>query len=241
MCVSACTGCVVCDCGGAVECLLCVGGCECGMGRPRTGAAPEGEASALRDSPECPGSGAFSGRCGRRGAAPAVLPPSARPGRPLGAPGPRARGSGGRAGTPGARQPPRGPRTPPAGRRGAAARPAPEAGPAARWGPGGGRARRPPMAAALVGSAVWRVERAGAGGWRWERAVGVDCSAPEPRCLWLPCLGHSDRRAPGPRRARVSAAGFVGLVAGQGPGQASSGGGGWDWASNSLPSLSRDL
>ena len=36
----------------------CVCGCGCGMGRPRTGAAPEGEASALRDSPACPGSGA---------------------------------------------------------------------------------------------------------------------------------------------------------------------------------------
>ena len=52
--------------------------------------------------------------------------------------------------------------------------------------------------------------RAGAGGWRWERAVGVDCSAPEPRCLWLPCLSHSDRRAPGARPARVSAAGVSG-------------------------------
>lgn len=109
-----------------------------------------------------------AGRRGRRGVAAAVLPPSARAVRPLGAPGPRARGSGGRAG--------------------------------------------------LVGSAVWRVERAGAGGWRWERAVGVDCSAPEPRCLWLPCLGHSDRRAPGPRPARVSPAGPEGSGAGSGAG-----------------------
>lgn len=164
-----------------------------------------------------------AGRRGRRGVAAAVLPPSARAVRPLGAPGPRARGSGGRAGTLGVRPPPRGPRTPPAGRRGAAAgpraaRPAPEARPSARWGRGGGRAPGPPPAAALVGSAVWRVERAGAGGWRWERAVGVDCSAPEPRCLWLPCLGHSDRRAPGPRPARVSPAGPEGSGAGSGAG-----------------------
>lgn len=55
-----------------------------------------------------------------------------------------------------------------------------------------------------MGSAVWRVEHAGVGGWRWERAVGVDCSAPEPRCLWLPCLSHSDRRVLGLRPARVS-------------------------------------
>lgn len=167
-------------------------------------------------------------RLGRRGAAPAVLPPSARAVRPLGAPGSRARGSGGRAGTPGARLPPGGPRTPPAGRRGAArgpraARPAPEARPAVHWGRGGGRVLGPPPAAALVGSAVWRVERAGARGWRWERAVGVDCSAPEPRCLWLPCLAHSDRRAPGPRRARVSAAGLPGRGGGRAGGRASSG------------------
>lgn len=179
------------------------------MGRPRTGAAPEGEVSALRDSPACPG---LAPSAGRRGAAPAVLPPSARAVRPRGAPGPRAHGSAGRAGTLGARLPPGGPKTPPAGRRGAAvgpraACPAPEAGPAARWGRGGGRGRGSPPAAALVGSALWRVERAGAEGWRWERAVGVDCSAPEPRCLWLPCLSHSDRRAPGAHRARVSTEG----------------------------------
>ncbi|VTJ55333.1 Hypothetical predicted protein [Marmota monax] len=84
-----------------------------------------------------------------------------------------------------------------------ATRPTPEARPGARWGRGGGRARGPPLAAALVGNAVWRVERAGAGGWRWERAVGVDCSAPEPRCLWLPYLRHSERLAPGSRGARL--------------------------------------
>lgn len=186
-------------------------------------------------------------RRGRRGAAAAVLPPSARAGRPLGAPGLRARGSGGRAGTPGARPPPPppppgGPRTSPAGRRRAAAGPraarqSPEARHTARWGRGGGRARGPPPAAALVGSAVWRVERAGAGGWRWERAVGVDCSAPEPRCLWLPCLSHSDRRAPGQRPARVSASGASGVGGrGRGPGRPRPGG--WDRATNSLRSLS---
>lgn len=146
------------------------------------------------------------GRRGRRGPAPAVLPPSARAGRPLGASGPRARGSGGRAGTPGLRLPRGGPRTSPAGRRAAESRnprPAPEARPTARWGRDGNRARGSPQAA-LVGSAVWRVERAGVGGWCWERAVGVDCSAPEPRCLWLPCLSHSDRRALGLSPARVS-------------------------------------
>lgn len=169
--------------------------------------------SALRYSPACPDSAPSAGRRGRRGRrrdAPAVLPPSARAGRPLGALGPRARGSEGRAGSPGAHLPPGGPRTPSAGRRGApvvpsAERPAPEARPAARWGRGGGRGRGPPPAAALVGNAVWRVERAGAAGWRWERAVGVDCRAPEPRCLWLPCLSHSDRQAPASRLARVSA------------------------------------
>lgn len=187
-----------------------------GMGRPRTGAAPEGEASALRDLPACRGSAPSACRRGRHRTAPAVLLPSARAVRPLGAPGPRACGSGGRAGTPGACLPPEGPRTAPVGRRGAAvgprvACPAPEAGPAARWGRGGGRIRGPPPAAALVGSSVWRVERAGAAGWRWERAVGVDCSAPEPRCLWLPCLSHRDHSAPGWRQARVSTEGVEGV------------------------------
>lgn len=146
------------------------------------------------------------GRRGRRGPVPAVLPPSARAGRPLGASGPRARGSGGRTGTPGLRLPRGGPRTSATGRRSAesrTARPASEAGPRALWGRDDGRARGSPQAA-LVGSAVWRVERAGVGGWRWERAVGVDCSAPEPRCLWLPHLSHSDRRTPGLRPVRVS-------------------------------------
>lgn len=155
----------------------------------------------------------------------AVLPPSERAVHPLGAPGSRTRGSGGRAGTPGARLPPGGPRTPPAGRRGAlrvpcAARPAPEARPAAPRGRGGGRTLGPPPAAALVGSAVWRVERAGTRGWRWERAVGVDCSAPEPRCLWLPCLAHSDLRARGAAQCqgeRHGAAGRGGRRAELGP------------------------
>lgn len=173
------------------------------------GAAPEGEASVpatCRRVPAGLGRAPSPGRRGRRGPAPAVLPPSARAGRPLGASGPRARGSGGRTGTPGLRQPRGGPRTSPAGRRAAesrTARPTPEARPGARWGRDGGRARGIPQAAP-VGSAVWRVEHAGVGGWRWERAVGVDCSAPEPRCLWLPCLSHSDRRALGLRPARVS-------------------------------------
>lgn len=101
-----------------------------------------------------------------------------------------------------------------------AARPAPEAGPpAARWSRDSRRGRGPPPAAALVGSAMWHLDRPGAGGWRWERAVGVDCSAPEPRCLWLPYLSHSDRHAPGSRWARVSAEG-VG-AAGRGRG--------WGW------------
>lgn len=173
------------------------------------GAAPEGEVSVPTTCRLVPARfqrAPSPGRRGRRGPSPAVLPLSARAGRPLGASGPRARGSGGRAGTPGPRLPRGGTRTAPAGRRAAeprTSRPAPEARPGARCGRDGGRARGSPQAA-LVGSAVWRVERAGVGGWRWERAVGVDCSAPEPRCLWLPCLSHSDRRAPGLRPARVS-------------------------------------
>ncbi|KAK2500846.1 hypothetical protein MC885_001297 [Smutsia gigantea] len=129
---------------------------------------------------------------GSEGASRSGRPASVRAGcsSPRGpwAPGPRLRGAGGDPRGPpaawgsedDAHQAPRRPRAP-------APRPAPGS----------------PPAAALVGSAVWRVKRAGAAGWRWERAVGVDCSAPEPRCLWLPCLGHSDRRASGPRRARL--------------------------------------
>lgn len=163
------------------------------------------------------GWGAFSQEAREARAAPAVLPPSARAVRPLGAPGPAARGSGGRAGPVGARLPPGGRGTLPAAERRAvtghrAARPSPEARPGTRPGRGGDRSPGPPLAPALVGSAVWRVERAGAEGWRWERAVGVDCSAPEPRCLWLPYLGHRDRCVPpGPRRARVSTWGNRGL------------------------------
>lgn len=197
------------------RCVLCEQGPleASGVGRRvgwlGAGAAPEGEVSVpatCRLVPAPLQRAPSPGLRGRRGPVPAVLSPSARAGRPLGASGVPARGSGGRAGTPGLRLPRGGPRTAPAGRRAAesrTARPAPEARPGARWGLDGGRARGSPQAA-LVGSAVWRVECAGVGGWCWERAVGVDCSAPEPRCLWLPCLSHSDRRAPGLRPARVS-------------------------------------
>lgn len=212
-----------------VQCVtaeaLCVWVCMCvGWGGRALGPpAPEGEVSALRDSLACPGSAPSAGTCGRRGAALAVLPPSARAVCPLAASGPRARGSAGQAGTPGARLPPEGTRTPPAGRRGEAVgsrtvRPTPEARPAAEWGRGGRRARGPLPATALVGSTVWRVEHAGARDWRWERAVGVDCSAPEPRCLWLPYLNHSDRRASGSRRVRVSTEGVVTRGRGRGLG-----------------------
>ncbi|XP_076212962.1 rho GTPase-activating protein 23 isoform X1 [Aptenodytes patagonicus] len=49
---------------------------------------------------------------------------------------------------------------------------------------------RPPPApspVAVVSKGLWSVERAGKG-WRFERAVGVDCSSPEPRCIWLSSL-----------------------------------------------------
>lgn len=72
------------------------------------GAAPEGEASVPTTCRRVPARlwrAPSPGRRGRRGPAPAVLPPSARAGRPLGASGPRARGSGGRTGTPGLRLP----------------------------------------------------------------------------------------------------------------------------------------
>ena len=82
---------------------VCVCGCGCGMGRPRTGAAPEGEASALRDSPACPGSGALGGEAWEvrsRYSSPAAV----RAGRPSPrgprAPGPRLRGAGGDLGGP---------------------------------------------------------------------------------------------------------------------------------------------
>lgn len=43
----------------------------------------------------------------------------------------------------------------------------------------------------VVGKAVWSVARAGKG-WRFERAVGVDCSLPEPRCIWLTSLQNDN-------------------------------------------------
>ncbi|KAM9214944.1 rho GTPase-activating protein 23 [Leptosomus discolor] len=49
---------------------------------------------------------------------------------------------------------------------------------------------RPPAAPSpvtVVSKGLWSVERAGKG-WRFERAVGVDCSSPEPRCIWLSSL-----------------------------------------------------
>ncbi|KAM6042886.1 LOW QUALITY PROTEIN: rho GTPase-activating protein 23 [Theristicus caerulescens] len=49
---------------------------------------------------------------------------------------------------------------------------------------------RPPPApspVAVVSKGLWSVERAGKG-WRFERAIGVDCSSPEPRCIWLSSL-----------------------------------------------------
>ncbi|XP_044300673.1 rho GTPase-activating protein 23 isoform X4 [Varanus komodoensis] len=57
--------------------------------------------------------------------------------------------------------------------------------------PCGGRPQGPPRppssprhGISVVGKAVWSVARAGKG-WHFERAVGVDCSLPEPRCIWL--------------------------------------------------------
>lgn len=45
---------------------------------------------------------------------------------------------------------------------------------------------------------LWSVERSGRG-WRLERPVGVDCSSPEPRCIWLSSL-RRHAAAPGPHR-----------------------------------------
>ncbi|KAM6295396.1 rho GTPase-activating protein 23 [Aegotheles albertisi] len=64
-----------------------------------------------------------------------------------------------------------------------------------------------PSAVAVVRRGLWSVERAGKG-WRLERAVGVDCSSPEPRCIWLSSLyrhgtGPDHRWAPAPRHGRV--------------------------------------
>ncbi|XP_075767557.1 rho GTPase-activating protein 23 isoform X3 [Pelodiscus sinensis] len=57
-------------------------------------------------------------------------------------------------------------------------------------GVGGGGPRRPlagPKSVSAVGKALWSVQRAGKG-WRAERPIGVDCSSPEPRCIWLSSL-----------------------------------------------------
>lgn len=43
----------------------------------------------------------------------------------------------------------------------------------------------------VVGKGVWSVARTGKG-WRFERAVGVDCSLPEPRCIWLTSLRNDN-------------------------------------------------
>lgn len=72
-------------------------------------------------------------------------------------------------------------------------------------------APRPPAApspVAVVSRRLWSVERAGKG-WRLERAVGVDCSLPEPRCIWLSSLrwhaaGTAPPCPPAPRRGRSS-------------------------------------
>ncbi|XP_019338114.1 rho GTPase-activating protein 23 isoform X2 [Alligator mississippiensis] len=51
-----------------------------------------------------------------------------------------------------------------------------------QWGP-----PRPCAAPKMVGKALWSVERAKKG-WCFERAIGVDCSSPEPCCIWLTTL-----------------------------------------------------
>lgn len=145
------------------------------MGRPRAEAAPG----------VCPARLAGVGAQARSAKAWEVRsrysrPAAVRAGRPSPrgprAPGPRSGGGRGPRGPPAAAE---GPRTPPAGRRGG--RRPPRSAPGSGRGPAARRAGaagpRPLPAAALVGSAVWRVERAGARGWRWERAVGVDCNA----------------------------------------------------------------
>ncbi|EMP33802.1 Rho GTPase-activating protein 23 [Chelonia mydas] len=43
----------------------------------------------------------------------------------------------------------------------------------------------------VVGKALWSVERAGKG-WRFEQPIGVDCSSPEPRCIWLTSLRNDN-------------------------------------------------
>lgn len=57
------------------------------------------------------------------------------------------------------------------------------------------RGPRRPLAAprnmSVVGKALWSVERAGKG-WRFEQPIGVDCSSPEPRCIWLTSLRNDN-------------------------------------------------
>ncbi|KAM9267238.1 rho GTPase-activating protein 23 [Morus bassanus] len=70
------------------------------------------------------------------------------------------------------------------------------------------RAPPAPSPVAVVRKGLWSVERAGKG-WRFERAVGVDCSSPEPRCIWLSSLRRhaaapEHRWPPAPRPGRVS-------------------------------------
>ncbi|KAM6107822.1 rho GTPase-activating protein 23 [Pterocles gutturalis] len=68
---------------------------------------------------------------------------------------------------------------------------------------------RPPPAPGpwrVVRRGLWSVGRAGEG-WRLERAVGVDCSSPEPRCIWLSSLrrhaaARDPRWPPAPRQGR---------------------------------------
>ena len=55
-----------------------------------------------------------------------------------------------------------------------------------------------PNPVAVVSKALWSVERTGKG-WGCERAVGVDCSSPEPRCIWLSSLRRCAAGTP-PRR-----------------------------------------
>ncbi|XP_017693385.1 PREDICTED: rho GTPase-activating protein 23 [Lepidothrix coronata] len=72
----------------------------------------------------------------------------------------------------------------------------------------GGGARRGPCRPPPAPSPkrLWSVERSGKG-WRLERPVGVDCSSPEPRCIWLSSLRRhaatpDPRPPPAPRPGR---------------------------------------
>nr|XP_032647274.1 rho GTPase-activating protein 23 isoform X4 [Chelonoidis abingdonii] len=54
--------------------------------------------------------------------------------------------------------------------------------------------RRPlvaPRNMSVVGKTLWSVERVG-NGWRFEQPIGVDCSSPEPRCIWLSSLRNDN-------------------------------------------------